>query len=74
MIFRTVYELTMFDTENRQRKWNATFADYSSHLLAGKRFPMFLKLLTETSCNTFVVLNCSDTFLALNLFFQFEKV
>ncbi|VDD93886.1 unnamed protein product [Enterobius vermicularis] len=33
-IGRTVYELTMFDTENRQRKWNATFADYSSHLLA----------------------------------------
>uniref|UniRef100_A0A0N5AKA9 PQQ_3 domain-containing protein n=1 Tax=Syphacia muris TaxID=451379 RepID=A0A0N5AKA9_9BILA len=33
-IGRTVYQLTMFDVENHRRKWNATFADYSSHLLA----------------------------------------
>lgn len=26
----------MFDPENRERRWNATFTDYSSHLLPGK--------------------------------------
>ncbi|VDN30608.1 unnamed protein product, partial [Gongylonema pulchrum] len=32
-IGRSEYKLTMFDPENQKRRWNATFTDYSSHLL-----------------------------------------
>ncbi|MFH4974157.1 hypothetical protein AB6A40_000866 [Gnathostoma spinigerum] len=32
-IGRSEYHLSMFDLSNRSRKWNATFNDYSSHLL-----------------------------------------
>ncbi|OZC05861.1 PQQ enzyme repeat protein [Onchocerca flexuosa] len=33
LIGRSEYKLTMMDPENRDRRWNATFTDYSSHLL-----------------------------------------
>ncbi|VDK44661.1 unnamed protein product [Anisakis simplex] len=32
-IGRSEYHLSMFDAENHMRRWNATFTDYSSHLL-----------------------------------------
>ncbi|CAG9530016.1 unnamed protein product [Cercopithifilaria johnstoni] len=32
LIGRSEYKLTMVDPENRDRRWNATFTDYSSHL------------------------------------------
>lgn len=32
-IGRTEYQLSMLDTKNKDKKWNATFTDYSSHLL-----------------------------------------
>ncbi|VDN41577.1 unnamed protein product [Gongylonema pulchrum] len=35
-IGRSEYKLTMFDPENQKRRWNATFTDYSSHLLPSK--------------------------------------
>ncbi len=34
-IGRTEYQLTMFDSRNRLKKWNGTFTDYSSHVLPG---------------------------------------
>jgi serine/threonine-protein kinase/endoribonuclease IRE1 len=34
-IGRTEYHLSMFDEANRSRRWNATFTDYSSHVLPG---------------------------------------
>ncbi|VDN07625.1 unnamed protein product [Thelazia callipaeda] len=34
-IGRSEYKLTMVDPKNRNRRWNATFTDYSSHLLPG---------------------------------------
>jgi serine/threonine-protein kinase/endoribonuclease IRE1 len=36
-IGRTEYQLAMFDGESRLRRWNATFSDYSAHLLPGER-------------------------------------
>ncbi|EFO27883.1 PQQ enzyme repeat family protein [Loa loa] len=33
LIGRSEYKLTMVDPENQNRRWNATFTDYSSHLL-----------------------------------------
>jgi serine/threonine-protein kinase/endoribonuclease IRE1 len=32
-IGRTVYRISMLDTKRPERQWNATFTDYSSHLL-----------------------------------------
>ncbi|VIO94647.1 PQQ enzyme repeat family protein [Brugia malayi] len=33
LIGRSEYKLTMVDPENRDRRWNATYTDYSNHLL-----------------------------------------
>lgn len=35
-IGRTEYKISMIDTKRRERQWNATFIDYSSHLLPGE--------------------------------------
>lgn len=35
-IGKTEYQIQMVDTKRRDRHWNATFVDYSSHLLPGR--------------------------------------
>jgi hypothetical protein len=40
-IGRTEYQIKMMDTKNRDRHWNATFVDYSAHLLPGKTKVIF---------------------------------
>ena len=40
-IGRTEYRVSMFDTANRGKTWNATFSDYSAHLLpADNSYPL----------------------------------
>lgn len=34
-IGKTEYHVSMIDTRQKNRYWNATFIDYSSHLLPG---------------------------------------
>lgn len=36
-IGKTEYQIQMLDTKHRDRQWNATFVDYSSHLLPGEK-------------------------------------
>ncbi|CAD5211338.1 unnamed protein product [Bursaphelenchus okinawaensis] len=39
-IGRTEYKVTMMDTKKKEKQWNATFIDYSSHLLpVDKKYP-----------------------------------
>jgi hypothetical protein len=42
-IGKTEYHIQMMDTKQRERHWNATYVDYSSHLLPGLRFYLTAK-------------------------------
>ena len=49
-IGRTEYQISMFDAQSRSKRYNATFTDYSSHVLPGKpHFNCFLHLFEHIS-------------------------
>uniref|UniRef100_A0A915PSY5 Uncharacterized protein n=1 Tax=Setaria digitata TaxID=48799 RepID=A0A915PSY5_9BILA len=59
LIGRSEYKLTMMDPENRDRRWNATFTDYSSHLLpADPSYPY--QHFTSTVGGQVVAVNVSE--------------
>lgn len=65
-IGRTEYRVSMFDTENRGKTWNATFSDYSAHLLPGGPFlssynqPSSRQLLSPEALCVLLFRQCSS--------------